>query len=214
MGELLTTHFIFQELWNFFRTSEVLKAAKKEIWVQARWVSTTLLATSPTNTINPELLQDFGFDPEKAPATVLPALESISEIEDSKLDSDQESVRTGSPWATTVQYFQPCPKATETGQAGKKCCPSLKNPPLPFPLYLSPGHFIFPLTALKQTGLITCWWTWSSPAMFVQSTNSVGLGKVPQGIFVPPQMSHHCLSLRGISPRPWNSPYLCPQPLP
>ena len=65
IGELTTTHFIFQELSDFFRMSEALNAAK-EMQIQARQVSTTFLTTSPTYTINPRLLQDVGFDPRRS----------------------------------------------------------------------------------------------------------------------------------------------------
>ena len=127
-GELLTTHSIFQELSDFFRTSEVLKVAKKEMRLQARQIFTTLFTASPTYTINSKFLQDVGFDPKKAPMTVLPAVESISKAEDSKLHSDQESSQAHGPQAMIVWYIQPCPNAIETGQGGKKCCPSLTKP--------------------------------------------------------------------------------------
>ena len=124
-GKLTTTHCIFQELSDFFRTWETLKVAKKEMWVQARQISTTLLAISPTNGISPELLQDAGFDPKKALVIVLPGVESTSGTEDSRLDSDQESAKAGGPQAATAWYIQLHLKAVETGQASRMQCPSI-----------------------------------------------------------------------------------------
>ena len=121
-------HCIFQELSDIFRTSEVLKAVKKEMQVQARRISTTLLTTSPTNAINPNLLQDVGFDPMKAPVTILPTIDSTSRTKDSKLDCDQESARAGGPQATALWYIQPCPKAVEASHTGTKHCPGLTKP--------------------------------------------------------------------------------------
>ena len=46
-GKFTAHHSTFQELSDFFKTSEALEAAKKEKQIQARWVSTTLLAAIP-----------------------------------------------------------------------------------------------------------------------------------------------------------------------
>ena len=119
-GEPTTTQCIFQELSDFFRTAEVLKAVKKEMQVQARWISTTLLTAFPTDAINPELLQDMGFDPGKAPLTALPAVESTSGTEDSGLDSDKESAKAGGPQAATAWFIQPHPKAIELARLAKR----------------------------------------------------------------------------------------------
>ena len=105
-------HSTFQELSDFFKTLKTLEANKKEKWIQARWVSTTLLAASSSDTINPELLRALGFDPKKAPATILPDAETVSMLEDLVLDSDQQPARTrtGNPQATTVVYSQSHPE--------------------------------------------------------------------------------------------------------
>ena len=148
-GELMTNHSIFQELSDFFRTSEALEAANKEMWIQDRWVSTNLLTTSPTDTINPELLKYVGFDPEKAPATILSAFETMSETEDSKQDSDQESARTDGHQATAVWYIQLHPKAIETGQASKKHCPRLTKPSTSLATLTAAGSLHLPIDNAK-----------------------------------------------------------------
>ena len=65
----------------------------------------------------------MGFSLKRVLATVLPANESTSEP-----DSDKELTGTGDSQAASVQYVPLHPKAIETSQTSKKCCPSLTKP--------------------------------------------------------------------------------------
>ena len=132
-GKFTAHHSTFQEFSDFFNTSEALEATKNEKYIESRQDCTTLLTATPSDTINPGLLRVVGFNPKKAPAIVLPDVETISEAKESELDSDQEPTRTGGPQATPVRYTQPCPEAVEAGQAGNKCGPILKKPSTSLP---------------------------------------------------------------------------------
>ena len=52
-GKFTAHYSVFQELSNFFKTSEALEATKKEKEIEARWVSTTLLTATPQTPSTP-----------------------------------------------------------------------------------------------------------------------------------------------------------------
>ena len=146
-------HFTFQGLSDFFKTSETLKAIRKEKWIQARCVSTTVLTATSSETIDLELLTVVGFDPEKAHAIVLPDTETMSESWNSVLDSDQEPARTGDPKDTTAVYTQSCPEAMDADQAGNKCCLDLTEPSNSLPTLIITWALHLPIDDSKMDWL-------------------------------------------------------------
>ena len=125
--------------------SEALEAAKKEKQIQARWVSTTLLTATPTDTINHELLRAVSFDLKKVPAIVFPDIETMSETGDSELNYNQEPNRTGSPQATAVMYTKSCPEATKAVQTSSRCCSILSKPSTTLPTLATTRVFHLPI---------------------------------------------------------------------
>ena len=133
--------------------SEALEATKKEKQVQARLVSTTLLTATSSDTISPEVLRAVGFNPKKAPAIILPDVDTMSEAGDSELESNQDPTGAGSPLATPVRYSQSHPEAVEAGQASSKHHPDLTKPSTSLPTLVTTGDFICPLMMVKWVGL-------------------------------------------------------------
>ena len=122
--------------------SEALEAVEREKQIQARWASTTLLAATSSDTINPESLIAVGFNPKKAPAIILSDVKTVSEAEDLEPDSDQGSDRMGGHQATMMWYTQPWPEAME---AGSKCCPDLTKPSTSLPTLATTRAFHLPI---------------------------------------------------------------------
>ena len=56
-GKFTVHHSTFKELSDFFKMSEALEPTKNEKQIQPRWVCSTLLTATPSDTINPELLR-------------------------------------------------------------------------------------------------------------------------------------------------------------
>ena len=66
-GKFTVSYLTLQELLDFFKMSEALEAIKKENWIQARWISTTLLTATSSDNHQPRVTKSCGLWPEEGP---------------------------------------------------------------------------------------------------------------------------------------------------